>query len=362
MKIRILSALLALLHLVACSQNNLGESKNSLPPCVMKDITLGFYPSSYSLLDENSWDSTKLMFNSILDNKGIEIYRKSGLRFSNWYTLMRFRDIKWQINKAAVLKQLDSAFCALISGRGYLNDKNRNILVDDSGCRLSISDPVYLPHTFGWLIISIDPNYGASFLDRNWSSIMIDEPYMEGLRYYLLNIVHSYYKVPDMQLFLDKLHTKYMASMGYEKELDMIGDLREKNNILKTKSQSVVWAELVEKSKSRQYELMSSENLYTWSDNIQFVTDIFDNTLIDINIPLSMAEKEEDLRIKYCLAYCSCGLANQGYPKRLDEQTIKRIDKLVAEIQKNYATLKTGKKGENDFLNLTYQALKKWHK
>lgn len=360
MKIYISLIFCLLIQFSACSQVNPPDNTtSSRQDCKTTDISFGDYPEIYKSLNEDSWDSIKRTFSLILETKDIQEYRNSQERWHNWFILMRMHDIKWQTKKKIVLKELDNVFNEVILGHGYLSEKNRNMLTNNKGCPYSISDPINLPQTFVWLIINIDTDYGASFLDKNWDILMIDDSYMNRLRYVLLNQLREYFKVPSIQLLLDKLYSKYSITKHYEKEINIIQELREKNMILKTKNQLTIWQEFIEKNKSTFDEPMSSKSVEIWSKNIQFITDVFED--IDIEIPLGMAEQSNDLGNKYCLTYCCCNLLNRKYPKRADDKLIQRIDKLIIVIQNNYPTLKIGEKDENNFLNKTYQTLKKWH-
>lgn len=104
---------------------------------------------------------------------------------------------------------------------------------------------------------------------------------------------------------------------------------------------------------------MTDANMYLWMDNMVILKDVFGD--VNIQIPLELAEKETDAKIKYVLAYSYCWLMNSKYPNQPDERLTKRIDILVNDVEKQCLIFKKGAKGEIDYLNKAYQALKKWH-
>ena len=74
---------------------------------------------------------------------------------------------------------------------------------------------------------------------------------------------------------------------------------------------------------------------------------------------LALAEKEQDLTIKYWLAYSCCYIENGNFPNKSDGGVINRIHKLVVDIQSQNPIKET--KENIDYLNEAYQIFKKWH-
>lgn len=320
-----------------------------------KTFNLGFYSNGYDKLNA---DSLVVIQQRLTDYASIdlEILRQNGIDFMQWCLIMRMKDIKWGEKKKTALEFLKTYSENILDEKYFLNKENRNILSDTNGCGYRISDALYLPQNCYWVMLNLDKAFFSKSVGEKWGFLMKNEPYFNVMRQTLLRYIKPYYKDKNIQNLLEDIHQKYGKNPDYLKEDSLVKSLIDKYDFSRTKTQKEAWLMLLEKSKPKIKAAMSSETLDEWGANIDFITEIYDDT--DIEIPLSMAEKENDLKIKYGLTYCCCGLLNQKFPKKADNRTLQRIDALVKIVQKSYPTLKTGQKWETDFLENTYNVLK----
>ena len=244
--------------------------------------------------------------------------------------IMRSKDIKWGNKQEIILAYLHNYANTILDGKSYLNKENRNILLDERGCGLFMEDVLFVPIDCYWVILRIDKSFFSKSLLEIWGKILIDEPYSNIMRQFLLREIEQNHKDKNIQVLIENLHRKYKSQKLFPNESKLIQDLIDKNIVAKTKSQSEVWAELVKKSKLLNYEVMSEKNQDLWIENRGYMVNTFDDCKVEI--PLRMAEKESDLKTKYYLTYCCCCLINGKYPEKVDARVIQRIDKLVLEI------------------------------
>ena len=283
--------------------------------------------------------------------------RQGGYYYYDLYSMiMRSKDINWGNKQRIILAYLHNYANTILDGKSYLNTTNRNILLNKEGCFYFMEDALFVPHDCYWVILRIDKSFFSKSLLEIWGKILIDEPYSNIMRQFLLREIEQNHKDKNIQTLIENLHKMYQAQKLFPNESKLIQDLIDKNIVAKTKSQSEVWGELVKKSKLLNYEVMSEENEDLWIENRDYMIDIFDECKVEI--PRRMAEKESDFKIKYYLAYCSCWLVNQKSPKKVDAKVIQRIDKLVLEINKKYASFKKAKKIKYDLLDIAYKPMK----
>ena len=339
------------------NQPNKNITQNKLnPDCDYgKTFNLGFYSGGY---DNFNSDSLVVIQQRLIDyaSMDLEILRRNRIDFRQWCFIMRMKDIKWGEKKKAALEFIKTYSENILDEKYFLNKENRNILTGTNGCGYHISDALYLPQNCYWVMLNLDREFFSKSVGERWGLLMKNEPYFNMMRHTLLRYMEPYYKDKNIQNLLEDIHQKYGKNPDYLEEDSLVKSLIDNYDFSKTKNQKEAWLMLLEKSRPKIKDAMSSENLYEWAANIGFIAKIYDDT--DIEIPLRMAEKEDNLKVKYALTYCCCNLLNRKFPKKADNRTLQRIDALVKILQKNYPTLKTGQKGEIDFLENTYKALK----
>jgi hypothetical protein len=316
----------------------------------------GWYDSDYySKFNSDSFDIIRTRLDKYSKMSLNEL--RQGYDYYLYSLIMRSKDINWGDKQEIILAYLHNYAKTILDGKSYLNKENRNVLFDERGCGFHMEDALFVPQDCYWAILGIDKAFFSKSLSEIWGKLLIDELYSNQMRQFLLREIEKNHKDKEIQVLIENLHHKYKSQKLFPNESKLIQDLIDKKIVAKTKSQSEVWADLVKKSKLYNYEVLSQKNQDLWIENINYMIDIFDNCKVET--PLNMAENERDFKTKYYLTYCSCCLINQKQPKKVDAKLIQRIDKLVLEINKKYASFNKEKKIEYGILNMTYKAMKK---
>jgi hypothetical protein len=345
----ILLFMYCILSMTACAQDNSQPKRSGIPECGC-GISFGAYTESYIALNDKDWDTISSKLDIFLNCKDIQVSRAT---YSSdvWFTLMRLKDIEWTTHKADVLNYLSKFVKKILAGDSYLTQSNRNILYDDRGCFYGIGDPMKIPFACYWVILKLDTEYGVTLINDTWQELSANEPFSNNFRNDIINALKDYYKNDKVQLLLEKIEKQKMT----KDNIEVIAEIKDKYEVYKINNQPKAWERLIV---TLPVDLSGSGQI--WQKNINNFKEVFGE--VDISIPLKLAEQEKNLNKRYWLAYSCCGLVNGNYPNKVDNELIQRIDKLVNEVQKEITPLKKGANGEIDYLNVAYQALKKWHK
>lgn len=316
----------------------------------------GVYDQRYKALNDKDW---QLIINNLdtFLSKDIQVSRDSAYSYDAYNTLMRIRDIEWTTHKEIILKYLNGFVRKILRGDSYLTQSNRNILYRKDGCSFGIGDPTGIPFDCYWVILKIDVKSGIKLINDTWEEIAVNEPFSNNLRSRIIFQLTEHYKNWDVQLLLNKFKKTKLTP----KDSLIIEGMKDKYEFATLNNQLKAWEKLLYRSLSKSTsDIMTDQNMWLWMDNMAILKEVFSK--VNILIPLELAEKEKDIKLKYSLAFSCCWLINNKYPIKSDENLIKRVDKLVEEVQNQFLTLKKGTHGEIDYLNNAYQALKKWYK
>lgn len=332
------------------------SNATSRPPCpyiIDTKIGFGYYRHEFESIKKENWATLKNQLELILETKDVEYWRKRDE--STFFSLMRLKDIEWGDTKNDVEDFLTHFAEQILKGKSFLSSNNRNILYRENGCPLPFSASIYLPQSTCWVLMSMNTEKGAKFIEDIWDTLLIDELYSNEVRFILLHIMSKYYKNEQVQNTLHKIYDK-TAKLSYtDRDISLINKFVNKFEVFKSNNQNKLWEKFISNNSNNTNLLMSHSNNWICYDYLAMIEDIFENP--DIEIPLNLAEKTNDIKIKYLLAYCCCGLINRNQLLKRDTSIIKRIDNLVAVIQKS--NLKDTSEVEIDFVDRAYQALKK---
>ena len=349
-----LVALLTTLSLTTYAQNDAQIENSTRNPCFVQELDFGTYFSEHGVLTENSFDTILTKLNAVLNCKDIQVCREKRLALDAWFTLMRIQDIKWTIHKADILIYLKDWVEQILKGNSYLNQSNKNIFYAVSGCPYVNGDPITLPSSCYAITLRLDTKYGVKMIDDTWRLIIKDEPFENRLRNGVLNLMNIYYKNADVQLLLEKLEKTNIASEDIQK----IQEIKFQYRLSQSKNQVEAWEKIILYNQDKSSRVLPIEHKEIWQKSVKILEKIFGYDL-EVKDPLMLAEREKDFKVKYWLTYICCYLENGNYPKKTNEEVVKRIYKLVGDVQNQNVNNKT--KEDIDYLDEVYQYFKKWH-
>ena len=346
---------MTVLSTTAYTQSNTQQIKDSIRnPCFVQELDYGTYYDGYRVLTEKSLDTIIIKLDAILNCKDIQLCREKGLASDSWHTLMRIQDIEWTTHKTDIISYLKNWLKQILSGNSYLKGNNKNIFYDKNGCPYTNGHPISLPPSCYGVIMKLDIKDGVKIIEENWTLISKDEPFENRLRGGILNLLNIYYKSPYVQSLLKKLEKTKIP----DNEIIKIQEIKFKYELSQSKSQMEAWGKLILQNKAKLSKSLFDENKQIWEKNIGKLQQLFGYKL-EVKAPLESAEKEKDLAVKYWLAYSTCYIENGNYPNKSDEAIVKRIHKLVSNIQSQNLSKEINM--NIDYLNEAYQLFKKWH-
>lgn len=327
------------------------------PECGCGGYTLGSYGASYNAFNDKDWDAINSKLEIFISQNDIKISRDYGYSNSTWSMLMRIQDIEWTVHKMDVLDYLDKFVKKILTEKSYLTKVNRNILYDNKGCLFKYGDPISIPFASYWSILKIDTKHGVNLINNTWEIINLNEPFSNKLRSDIIRSLKDYYRDADVQLLLEKIEKASIT----ESDRQIINVMKDKYEFFKSQNEIEAWKKLLFRSATQSTDdLMSSENSLLWIRNTAILKDVFGE--VNLLIPLELAEQEKDAKRKYVLTYSFCWLVNRKYPKKIDEGLIKRLDKLVIDVEQQCLIFKKATNNEVDFLKEAYEIVKKRHK
>lgn len=319
-------------------------------PCYVQELDMGTYSDKYSELTEKDFNKIETRLNKLLSIKDIQVLRKTGFTLNCWFTLMRIRDIKWVNRKTDILVFVNSFLKQILENNSFLNAKNKNILYDLEGCPYTAGDPLTFPYACYWVTMEIDAKFATNMLDETWGLISNNEPFSNDLRGALINLLSNYYNDSNVQSFLKKLEkTKLLNNESLR-----IQEIKFNYELKKSKSQFEAWEKLTSLNKTKLSHELSIENKSVWEKDIRRFEGIFGYNL-EVKPAVELAEQEKDTSTKYWLAYLACYIENGNFPKKSDNALIKRIHKLVSDVQNEAKDIK------QNYLNDAYKIFKEWH-
>jgi hypothetical protein len=330
---------------------------HSGPECGCKGPRYGAYPASFGALEDKDWAAIEGSLDTFLSIKDIKKSREYGYSFHAYSTLMRMHDIEWTSHKKDALRYLEAFVKKILAGDSYLTAKNKNRMYQKDGCPWRFGDALRIPNDALWVILKVDTDYGVQLIDNMWESMITDEPFSNSLRLHIVWALKDHFRNSKVQTLLTKIEKSKLD----ERELETIKKMRFEYEISKISTQKEAWDKFISIHKANATKDSVAKNPFydrEWYDNLQILRKFY--TDIDVTIPLGLAEKETNFKLKCGLIRSSCMILNGKKPKQAPQNIMTRIGKLIENIKLHPLDKNGNSKPEVNELNITYQALKKW--